>query len=125
MNLRLGGQEKYQAAFYVYEELAATDQSGSLSSAVGQAVSEMLLGRYEESQGALEGVMSKEGPNAEAVANAVVLAAVMGRREDAKTLEGKLGSVDSEHVLLRECREKGELFDEAAKKYSAKVATAA
>jgi coatomer subunit epsilon len=125
VNLRQGGSEKYQSAFYVYEELAQTDQFSSPTSLVGQAVSEMLLGRYEESQVGLENAMGKEGASAESVANAVVLANVTGKKEGREELEGKLRESEPLHPLLVGVREKSELFDEAAKKYSAKVATAA
>jgi coatomer subunit epsilon len=125
VNLRQGGSEKYQSAFYVYEELAQTDQFSSPTNLVGQAVSEMLLGRYEESQVGLENAMGKEGASGESVANAVVLATVKGKKQGAEQLEGKLRESEPLHPLLVGVREKSELFDEAAKKYSAKVATAA
>lgn len=125
VNLRQGGSEKYQSAFYVYEELAQTDQFSSSTSLVGQAVAEMLLGRYEESQVGLEGAMGKEGASAESVANALVLASVTGKNEGKEELEGKLAEMEPEHLFLVGVRDKSELFDEAAKKYSSKVATVA
>jgi coatomer protein complex subunit epsilon len=118
VSLRQGGSEKYQSAFYVYEELAQTDQFGSPSSGVGQAVSEMLLGRYEEAEVGLQTTMGKE-------ANAAVLAAVIGKREGVEGYMAKLTEMDGSHPLLVGCREKSQMFDEAARKYSAKVATAA
>jgi coatomer protein complex subunit epsilon len=124
VNLRTGG-EKYQAAFYVFEELAATDQSGG-SSSVGQAVSEILMGRGEEAEVGLKNVMGREGGGGtEALANSVVLAHLMGRGEEGDKLMGRLGEVDPHHPLVVGCREKSEMFDEAAKKYSAKLAAAA
>jgi coatomer protein complex subunit epsilon len=126
VSLRQGGSEKYQSAFYVYEELAQTDQFGSPSSGVGQAVSEMLLGRYEEAEVGLQTTMGKEaGGSVEAVANAAVLAAVIGKREGVEGYMAKLTEMDGSHPLLVGCREKSQMFDEAARKYSAKVATAA
>lgn len=125
VNLRQGGSEKYQSAFYVYEELAQTDQFSSPTSLVGQAVSEILLGRYEEAQVALDNAMQKEGASAESLANALVLAAITGKKEAVAEHEAKLGEIDLEHPLLQGLREKSDLFDEAAKKYSAKVASAA
>lgn len=125
VNLRQGSSEKYQSAFYVYEELAQTDQFASPTSLVGQAVSEILLGRYEEAQAGLENAMQKENASAEAVANALVLASVTGKREGVPEYAAKLEEIDSGHPLLLGLKEKSDLFDEAAKKYSAKVATAA
>ena len=125
VNLRAGSSEKYQSAFYVYEELAQTDQFGSPSSLVGQAVSEVLLGRYEEAAVGLQNAMAKEGVSAEAVANALVLASLTGKKDGVAEYRQKLGEMDAEHPLLVGLKEKSDLFDEAAKKYSAKVATAA
>jgi coatomer protein complex subunit epsilon len=126
VNLRAGSSEKYQAAFYVYEELAQTDQFSSPSSLVGQAVSEILLGRYEEAGVGVQNAMAKEqGVSAEAVANAIVLASLTGKKDEMTGYRQKLGEMDDEHPLLVGLKEKSDLFDEAAKKYSAKVATAA
>ena len=127
VNLRAGSSEKYQSAFYVYEELAQTDQFSSPSSLVGQAVSEILLGRYEEAGVGLQNAMAKEesGVSAEAVANALVLASLAGKKDEMSGYRQKLGEMDAEHPLLVGWKEKSDLFDEAAKKYSAKVATAA
>lgn len=126
MNLRVGGQEKYQSAFYVYEELVQTDQFASPSSGVGQAVSEILLGRWEEAEGGLQTVMGKEGGDSvDAVANAAVLACVMGRKGEVEGLMERLSGMDEGHALVLGCQEKSVMFDEAARKYSPKVATAA
>ena len=127
VNLRAGSSEKYQSAFYVYEELAQTDQFSSPSSLVGQAVSEILLGRYEEAGVGLQNAMAKEesGVSAEAVANALVLASLAGKKDEMSGYRQKLGEMDAEHPLLVGLKEKSDLFDEVAKKYSAKVATAA
>jgi len=46
-NLRVGGSEKYQSSFYVFEELATTPGTTSPTALVGQAVAEMHLGRWE------------------------------------------------------------------------------
>jgi coatomer protein complex subunit epsilon len=48
------GGEKYQSAFYVFEELAQTSQSQSPHSLVAQAVSELHLGRLPEAEAALQ-----------------------------------------------------------------------
>lgn len=123
-NLRVGGSEKYQSAFYVYEELATTPGNTSPTALVGQAVSEMHLGRWEEAQAALNQAVGMEGASVESVANSLVLASIMGKKGDTvdelmKTLKQR----DSGHALVRDLEEKAELFDVAAKKYSPKVAS--
>ncbi|KAI9875105.1 MAG: hypothetical protein M1823_007543, partial [Watsoniomyces obsoletus] len=123
-NLRVGGSEKYQSAFYVFEELATTPGTTSPTALVGQAVSEMHLGRWEEAQVALDQALSVEGANVESVANSLVLASITGKKPEAvqellKTLKGR----SADHALVQDLEEKSSLFDTAAKKYSAKAAS--
>lgn len=122
-NLRVGGSEKYQSAFYVFEELATTPGTTSRTALVGQAVSEMHLGRWEEANAALEQAMAMESASVESIANAAVLASVLGKRDQAQELSKALSGKDKSHPLLADLKEKAELFDAAAAKYSAKVAS--
>ena len=48
------GGEKYQAAYYVFEELAQASATQSVQSLVSQAVAELHLGRLEEAEAALK-----------------------------------------------------------------------
>ena len=77
-NTRQGG-EKYQQAFYVFEELAKAPSTSTVWSLVSQAVCELHLGRTEEAQGALEEAVKKEPENAAAIADLVVLTAIAGK----------------------------------------------
>ena len=124
-NLRIGGQEKYQSAFYVYEELASAPGTQSPTALVGQAVAELHLGRHEEAESALNQALESESADVQAIANALVLQYVIGKGEGnrAKELLGTLKSRDAEHPLLVDLREKESLFDAAAAKYAPKVAS--
>ncbi|KAH8893208.1 hypothetical protein GQ53DRAFT_840316 [Thozetella sp. PMI_491] len=119
VGLRLGG-EKYQQAFYVFEELAQAPSTSSVRSLVSQAVAELHLGRTEEAQAALEQAIKKEPQFTEAIANLLVLTVVAGR--DAKELTSTLEKVDAQHPFLTDLAEKSDLFDKAATKYKPKVA---
>lgn len=119
VGLRLGG-EKYQQAFYVFEELAQAPATSSVKSLVSQAVAELHLGRTEEAQAALEEAIKKEPTFAEAIANLLVLSVVTGK--DVAELTSDLEKVDAQHPLLVDLAEKSDLFDKAATKYKAKVA---
>ncbi|KAK3685752.1 coatomer epsilon subunit-domain-containing protein [Podospora appendiculata] len=121
VGLRLGG-EKYQQAFYVFEELAQAPSTSSVRSLVSQAVAELHLGRIEEAQSALEQALQKEPDFADAIANLLVLTVITGK--DPKALTSSLEQVDAHHPLLVDLAEKNELFDKAATKYKAKVAPA-
>lgn len=75
----LQGGEKYQQAFYVFEELAQAQSTTSTLSLVSQAVAEIHLGRAEEAEAALQQALSKDPQNAEAIANSIVLNVISGK----------------------------------------------
>ena len=57
--LRVGG-ERYQQAFYVFEEMAQGVSTSAAKSLVGQAVAELHLGRLPEAEAALEQAVEKD-----------------------------------------------------------------
>jgi len=122
-NLREGSSDKYQSAFYVYEELATTPGNTSPTAIVGQAVAEIHLGRNEEAEAALQQALAADNVDVQALANNVVLASILGKKSDAiQDLLKQLAAKDKEHALLKDLAEKSEAFDTAAAKYSAKAA---
>ncbi|KAI0601383.1 coatomer epsilon subunit-domain-containing protein [Biscogniauxia sp. FL1348] len=118
VGLRLGG-EKYQQAFYVFEELAQAPSTSSITSLVSQAVCELHLGRVEEAQTALEQAVQKQPDYAEAIANLLVLTVVVGK--DPTELTNTLKKISPGHPFLTDLEEKSDLFDKAATKFSPKV----
>ncbi|EPE03099.1 coatomer subunit epsilon [Ophiostoma piceae UAMH 11346] len=120
VGVRVGG-ERYQQAFYVFEELAQSPASSSVRTLVAQAVSELHLGRTEEAQAALEQALKADPESADAVANLLVLSVLSGGSETAEAT-ANLKTLDAAHPLLADLEEKSELFDKAASKYSAKAA---
>ena len=74
------GGEKYQQAFYVFEELAQAPATSSAQTLISQAVAELHLGRLEEAQAALDQAV-KKGPEyaADAIANQLVLNVISGK----------------------------------------------
>jgi Coatomer epsilon subunit len=73
------GGEKYQQAFYVFEELAQAPSTSSMQSLISQAVAEIHLGRLDEAEAALRQALSKEPKNAEVISNSIVLNAIQGK----------------------------------------------
>ena len=123
VGLRVGG-ERYQSAFYVFEEMATAPSSSSEMATkplIAQAIAELHLGRLPEAESALQEAVKRSPKDKEAIANSIVLGTVMGK--DVSGLRGELEAVDSEHIFLRDLREKERLFDMAAGKYSAQVAS--
>ncbi|TGJ79200.1 hypothetical protein E0Z10_g9563 [Xylaria hypoxylon] len=119
VGLRLGG-DKYQQAFYVFEELAQAPATSSIVTLVSQAVCELHLGRVEEAQSALEQALQKQPDYADAIANLLVLTVLTGK--DASELTSSLKNVAPQHPMLTDLEEKSDLFDKAASKFSAKIA---
>ncbi|KAK4113905.1 hypothetical protein N656DRAFT_605759 [Canariomyces notabilis] len=119
VGLRLGG-EKYQQAFYVFEELAQAPATSSVRTLVAQAVAELHLGRTEEAQAALDQALKKEPEYAEAIANLLVLNVITGKSPE--ELKSSLAKADAQHPFLLDLAEKSDLFDKAATKYKAKAA---
>ncbi|KAK1071775.1 hypothetical protein LTR12_008590 [Friedmanniomyces endolithicus] len=117
VGMRQGG-EQYQKAFYVFEELAQSPASASAMSLVAQAVTELHLGRVEEAETALNAALEMEPENATALANKMVLDAVMGR--DMVEARSNLERVDKEHEILADMMAKREAFQAAMGKYSPK-----
>ncbi|KAL8786134.1 MAG: hypothetical protein Q9195_008338 [Heterodermia aff. obscurata] len=78
VGLRVGG-DKYQQAFYVFEEMAQTPSTSAAKSLIGQAVAEIHLGRLPEAEAALQQAIEKEPENVEAIANSIVLNVLSGK----------------------------------------------
>ncbi|KAF2269865.1 hypothetical protein CC78DRAFT_529034 [Lojkania enalia] len=119
VGMREGG-EKYQSAFYVFEELAQTSQSQSPHSLVAQAVSELHLGRLPEAEAALQQAISIDSNYADTVANLIVLNILLGKKDEVAKLKEQLQGVDKEHRALMDWSEKKEEFDRAKAKYTPK-----
>ncbi|OAX82701.1 hypothetical protein ACJ72_02950 [Emergomyces africanus] len=120
VGLRVGG-EKYQSAFYVYEELASVPNTSSALSIVGQAVSELHLGRLPEAEVALQSALEKYPNDVQVIANCIVLNALSGKVTT--QLTSSLEKTQPDHPLLADLAEKSTFFDAAASKYSAKVSS--
>lgn len=125
VQLREGGQSRYQSAFYVFEELATAPGDGSATALIAQAVAEMHLGRWEEAEAAVgEALKKAEGEegkerNGDVFADAVVLRTIMGRGEEAAQAREKLEKLTKGgHPMLEELGKKRELFESAKGKYN-------
>ncbi|KAF8436383.1 coatomer epsilon subunit-domain-containing protein [Terfezia claveryi] len=118
VGLRVGG-DKYQQAYYVFEELAQAPSTSTASTLVGQAVAEIHLGRLEEAEVALQQAQAKNPKHAEALANAIVLSVLAGKDNSDQLSE--LRNTMPDHPLLTDVEQRSELFDKAAAKYAAKI----
>jgi coatomer protein complex subunit epsilon len=78
VGIRVGG-EKYQQAFYVFEEMAQVPASTAPLSLISQAIAEIHHGRYEEAEAALKQATEKDPSNADAIANRIVVSILSGQ----------------------------------------------
>ncbi|KAI9729445.1 MAG: hypothetical protein M1834_006826 [Cirrosporium novae-zelandiae] len=131
--LRQGSSDKYQEAFYVFEELASAPgndaEDGGIKMAVCQAASEILLGRLDEARVGLDIVSERikkqertlEG-GIEGLVNNVVLNILEGK--DVEDLVEEVKALAPEHPFVTDIEEKSALFDQAAAKYHPSKAAA-
>ncbi|KAI5820226.1 coatomer epsilon subunit-domain-containing protein [Pyronema omphalodes] len=114
------GAEKYQQSFYVYEELAQAPISSSAQTLTGQAIAELHLGRLEEAEVALKMALEKD-PNFPEALVALVVHNVLAGKETEEVMS-TLQTVAPNHIFLQDLKAKSDLFDQAAAKYSPKIA---
>ena len=101
--------------------MAQAPSSSATKSLVSQAVAELHLGRIPEAEAALQQAVQKDTEDVEAIANSIVLNVISGK--DFSEQKSSLESIAPEHPFLTDLQEKSSLFDQAATKYSAKVAS--
>lgn len=115
----LQGGEKYQAAYYVFEELAQAPSTQSTHNLVSQALAELHLGRLPEAEAALQQAMQLDPENEDMLSNMVVLNTILGK-ETKEPLEA-LKRINPANQLLSGLEEKREEFGKALEKYSPKL----
>ena len=101
--------------------MAQAPSTSATKSLVSQAVAELHLGRIPEAEAALQQALQKDPLDVEAMANMIVLSMISGK--DASEHHSSLESIAPEHPFLADLRDKSSLFDQAATKFSAKVAS--
>lgn len=115
VDFRLGGTDKYQDGYYIYEELASGG-TVTFKALAGQIVSQLQLGRLPEAQEAIEQALALAPANPELLINAIAGAILTGN--DYKELDTKLREVAPAHAHLADLKAKEELFEKVAAKYA-------
>jgi coatomer protein complex subunit epsilon len=115
----LKGGEKYKAAYYVFEELAQAEATQSIQTLVGQAISELHLGRMPECEAAFKQATASDPKCPDVLANLIVFNTVTG--ESSAEQKKALQTVQPNHQLLKDLAEKKSEFEKAASRYSARV----
>lgn len=115
--MRANGDDQVRSAYYIFEDLAQHKSSNML---LGQALTEIQLGRIDEAKETLTKVdeVAPQDPNA-LVAKMVV--SISEGDNDVKEIEAELKKLDPKHPLFSEMAEKNALFDKVVLKYADKI----
>ncbi|KAF9113984.1 hypothetical protein BGX27_000377 [Mortierella sp. AM989] len=120
VGLRVGGGDRYQNAYYIYEEIATSSTSPTVKSLVGEAVCNIQMGQYPEAEGILQEALNKEPGNTDAIVNQIVLSTLLSKpTEEINALVQRLQSVAPNHSYLQDLDLKSSLFDRAALRFAA------
>ncbi|GAA5884079.1 hypothetical protein JCM3774_002959 [Rhodotorula dairenensis] len=117
-HLATGPTQKYQDAYYVFDEIK--NMQGGRGEAVlsGVAVAQGLLQRWEEARDAIQEGLEMNPTHPTLLANSVALALHTGKTAtQADELFSQLRTADAAHPLVRDIEAKSALFDEAAAHY--------
>ncbi|KAK3825776.1 MAG: coatomer epsilon subunit-domain-containing protein [Benniella sp.] len=119
VGLRAGGGDRYQNAYYIYEEIATSSTSPTVKSLVGEAVCNIQMGQYPEAEGILQEALTKDPTNTDAIVNQIVLYTLLSKpAEEINTLIQQLQTVAPNHSYLQDLDLKSSLFDRAAQRYA-------
>ncbi|KAF9130685.1 hypothetical protein BGW39_002787 [Mortierella sp. 14UC] len=119
VGLRTGGGDRYQNAYYIYEEIATSSTSPTVKSLIGEAVCNIQMGQYPEAEGILQEALSRDPTNTDAIVNQIVLSTLLSKpAEEISALVQQLQSVAPNHSYLQDLDLKSSLFDRAAQRFA-------
>ncbi|KAI9320812.1 coatomer epsilon subunit-domain-containing protein [Dichotomocladium elegans] len=118
VGLRVGG-EKYQEAFYIFEEFGTSSAESSIKVLNGQAAANLALGRYPEAESILMEASNKNSDDPETLVNMIVCANLTGKPSDViSRYISQLREVAPQHPFVQDLDLKSNLFDRCASRFA-------
>ncbi|KAI8974642.1 coatomer epsilon subunit-domain-containing protein [Pilobolus umbonatus] len=124
VDLFLGG-EKYQEAYYIFEEFAQSSSGQTVKVLNGQASAQIALGRYPEAETLLLEALNKDNNDPDTLINMITCATLTSKSADViHRYISLLREVAPQHPYIQELDLKTSLFDRSASRYTTLVDTA-
>ncbi|BGP31497.1 hypothetical protein JCM10296v2_003262 [Rhodotorula toruloides] len=121
-NLATGPANKYQDAYYVFEEIKGMQGGRGEGVLAGVAVAQAALGRWEEARDATNEALEMNPTHPTALANSAALALHTGKTAAAADeIIAQLRAADASHPLVADLEAKSSLFDDAASRFAPAV----
>ncbi|KAI8074560.1 coatomer epsilon subunit-domain-containing protein [Gongronella butleri] len=118
VGLRVGG-EKYQEAFYIFEELGQSPSTQTTQVLNGQAVANLAMGRYPEAESLLLEALNKNSSDPETLVNMIVVSQLLTKPNDVVARYiSQLREAAPEHPFLQDIDLKSSLFDRTAARFN-------
>ncbi|KAI8381410.1 coatomer epsilon subunit-domain-containing protein [Radiomyces spectabilis] len=118
VGLRVGG-EKYQEAFYIYEEFGQSSASQTIKVMNGQAAAHIALGRYPEAESILLEALNKNSDDPDTLVNMIVCANLTSKSPDVvNRYVNQLREVAPQHPFIQDMDLKSSLFDRTAARFA-------
>ncbi|KAI9469709.1 MAG: coatomer epsilon subunit-domain-containing protein [Benjaminiella poitrasii] len=118
VGLRIGG-EKYQEAFYIYEECAQSNTSQTIKVLNGQAAVNLALGRYPEAESLLMEAQTKDSNDPDTLINLISCATLTAKSQEViQRYVSQLREVAPNHPYLQDFDLKSSLFDRSASRFA-------
>ncbi|KAI8329417.1 coatomer epsilon subunit-domain-containing protein [Chlamydoabsidia padenii] len=118
VGLRVGG-EKYQEAFYIFEEFGQSNSAQTVKVLNGQAASNLAMGRYPEAESLLLEALNKNSDDPDTLVNMIVCSNLMAKAPDATSRYiSQLREVAPQHPFLVDLDLKSSLFDRSAARFN-------
>lgn len=121
VGLKNGG-DKYQEAYYIYEEIAQSPSSNTVKILNSQAVCNIHLGRYPEAESLLLEALNKNNDDPDTLVNLIVVSNFTRKHTEATEIinryANQLKEVAPNHPFLQELDLKTSLFDRAAQRFA-------